>query len=79
MCIEYAKPEKREFLCYLEEIYMAISTTKTCPRKAFLRNQVPAGVIKASILRKAAKDILLETDFSVSRVEMEKRARRYSR
>lgn len=52
---------------------MAISTAKTCPRKAFLSNQVPAGVIKASILRKAAKDILLETDFSVSRVEMEKR------
>jgi len=51
---------------------MAISTAMTCPRKAFLSNQVPAGVIKASILRKAAKDILLETDFSVTRPELEK-------
>lgn len=52
---------------------MAIAEAKTCPRKAFLHNKVPSGVIKASVLRKIMRDVLLSTDFSVKIPALEKR------
>ena len=52
---------------------MAIAEAKTCPRKAFLHNKVPSGVIKASVLRKIMRDVLLGTDFSVKIPVLEKK------
>ena len=52
---------------------MSIAVAKTCPRKAFLSSQVPSGVIKASVLRKIMKDVLLGVDFGVSRTELDKK------
>lgn len=52
---------------------MAIAEAKTCPRKAFLHNKVPSGVIKASVLRRIMRDVLLGTDFSVKIPVLEKK------
>ena len=52
---------------------MAIAEAKACPRKAFLHNKVPSGVIKASVLRKIMRDVLLSTDFSVKIPALEKK------
>lgn len=38
---------------------MSIKEAKTCPRKAFLHNNIPSGVKKASVLRKISQDVLL--------------------
>ena len=52
---------------------MAIAEAKTCPRKAFLHDKVPSGVIKASVLRKIMRDVLLSTDFKVKVPVLEKK------
>ena len=52
---------------------MAIAEAKNCPRKAFLHNKVPSGIIKASVLRKIMQDVLLSTDFSVKGPVLDKK------
>lgn len=49
---------------------MAIMDAKVCGRKAFLREQVPSNVIKASILRSIAKKVLLSVPFGVSEADL---------
>lgn len=49
---------------------MSIKELKTCPRKAFLRNNVPSGVKKASILRKICKEALLALPLTASESDM---------
>ena len=44
---------------------MAIAEINTCPRKAFLHKNLASGIIKASILRSIAKDVILSSPFTI--------------
>lgn len=46
---------------------------KKCPRKAFLSSKVPSGIIKAGILKKAAKTVLLDSPFNISETALKKK------
>lgn len=50
-----------------------LTDVKQCPRKAFLTSQVPSGVVKASILKKAARTVLLDSPFTISEAELKKK------
>jgi len=52
---------------------MAIMETMTCPRKAFLREAIPASIIKAGTLRKIMKDVLLDSPFNIREYDLNKK------
>ena len=52
---------------------MAIAEINTCPRKAFLHKNLASGIIKASILRSIAKDVLLSSPLTIGEAALKKK------
>lgn len=51
---------------------MSIMETRACPRKAFLHSHVSPGIIKASALRKIAKEIILTVGPNINEADLNK-------